>query len=72
MFLERIGLPLVTVGVAELVVYNGWEILNEFYVNFATSFIISIILLDLFIYGQHLVFHKVPTLWRLHCVHHTD
>ncbi len=24
------------------------------------------------IYTQHVVFHKVPLLWRLHRMHHTD
>jgi sterol desaturase/sphingolipid hydroxylase (fatty acid hydroxylase superfamily) len=30
------------------------------------------ILLDLLIYWQHVVFHKVPVLWRLHRMHHAD
>ncbi|HEY8595078.1 MAG TPA: sterol desaturase family protein [Devosiaceae bacterium] len=34
--------------------------------------IIAFILLDLVIWTQHLVTHKVPLLWRFHRVHHTD
>jgi sterol desaturase/sphingolipid hydroxylase (fatty acid hydroxylase superfamily) len=34
--------------------------------------IAAILLLDLAIYLQHLVFHAVPLLWRLHRVHHAD
>ena len=34
--------------------------------------VITIVLLDLCIYGQHVAMHKVPWLWRLHRVHHTD
>lgn len=34
--------------------------------------IISIIVMDLAIYVQHLVFHRVPLLWRLHRMHHAD
>ena len=30
------------------------------------------VLFDFFIYLQHVLFHHVPTLWRLHGVHHTD
>ena len=30
------------------------------------------VVLDLVIYGQHVVFHRVPWLWRLHRVHHAD
>ena len=33
---------------------------------------VSLILLDLLIYAQHVAFHAVPTLWRLHRVHHAD
>ena len=32
----------------------------------------AIILLDAAIYGQHVLFHVVTPLWRLHRVHHTD
>ena len=33
---------------------------------------IAFVLLDLAIYLQHLVFHSVPMLWRLHRMHHAD
>ena len=32
----------------------------------------SVVLLDLAIYLQHVMFHAVPLLWRLHMVHHAD
>src|SRR5215472_6634546 len=32
----------------------------------------SVVLLDLAIYLQHVLFHALPALWRLHRVHHTD
>jgi sterol desaturase/sphingolipid hydroxylase (fatty acid hydroxylase superfamily) len=35
-------------------------------------FIFSIIILDLVIYFQHLIFHFVPLFWQLHKVHHAD
>jgi len=34
--------------------------------------IIALILLDLIIYAQHVISHKIPLLWRLHKIHHTD
>ena len=34
--------------------------------------VLGFLLLDLAIYGQHVVFHKVPVLWRIHAVHHAD
>lgn len=35
-------------------------------------FVLSIIILDLVIYFQHLIFHFVPLFWQLHKVHHAD
>ena len=32
----------------------------------------SVVLLDLAIYFQHVLFHAVPVLWRLHRMHHAD
>ncbi|MBU1174208.1 MAG: sterol desaturase family protein [Alphaproteobacteria bacterium] len=36
------------------------------------QWILGIALLDFVIWGQHLITHKVPVLWRIHRVHHTD
>lgn len=32
----------------------------------------SLLLLDLAVYAQHVASHRLPPLWRLHRVHHTD
>ena len=34
--------------------------------------VFAFVLLDMLIYAQHVVFHKVEPLWRLHRVHHSD
>lgn len=34
--------------------------------------VFSLLLLDIMIYWQHRLFHKIPLLWRLHKVHHAD
>ncbi len=34
--------------------------------------IFAVIVLDLCIYLQHRLFHRVPMLWRLHMMHHSD
>lgn len=34
--------------------------------------ILSVVILDMVIYLQHLIFHRVPLLWKLHRVHHAD
>ena len=38
----------------------------------AAQFVIAVIVLDFLIYGQHVVFHSVPWLWRFHRWHHRD
>ena len=39
---------------------------------FAVAVLVSVLLLDLAIYLQHVLFHAVPVLWRLHRMHHAD
>ncbi|WP_168203496.1 sterol desaturase family protein [Oceanispirochaeta crateris] len=39
---------------------------------FPVHLILSLLLLDMVIYFQHLMFHSVPLLWQLHKVHHAD
>lgn len=34
--------------------------------------LLSIVLLDFIIYVQHVIFHRVPVLWKLHRMHHAD
>lgn len=36
------------------------------------EFLIAIVILDLAIYLQHMMFHAAPALWRLHRMHHQD
>lgn len=34
--------------------------------------VVAVVILDFAIYLQHVVFHAVPLLWRLHRMHHAD
>jgi len=34
--------------------------------------IVMFLMLDMIIYFEHVLFHKIPFLWRLHSVHHSD
>jgi sterol desaturase/sphingolipid hydroxylase (fatty acid hydroxylase superfamily) len=36
------------------------------------EFLAALLLLDLAIYWQHRLFHRIPLFWRLHRVHHSD
>ncbi len=51
---------------------HGWGLLNSIELPIWLVFILSIVLLDLAIYGQHRASHHFALLWRLHKVHHTD
>lgn len=65
-------LPLVAVGAAAIAAEKGWGLLNLLQLPAAVIFILSLVLLDMLIYAQHILMHKIPLLWRLHRVHHTD
>jgi sterol desaturase/sphingolipid hydroxylase (fatty acid hydroxylase superfamily) len=65
-------LPILAVGAAIEAQHHGWGLFNQLETPFWFACIVSLLLLDLVIYAQHVVFHKVPLLWRLHRVHHSD
>ena len=61
------------VAMAGLAEHRGWGLLQAIGpVSVWTGIAASIVLLDLAIYLQHVLFHAIPALWRLHRVHHTD
>ncbi|MDX1564190.1 MAG: sterol desaturase family protein, partial [Phycisphaeraceae bacterium] len=68
----RFAFPLLAIGVSQIAKENGWGVFNAFEVPYVVAFIGTLVVFDLVIYLQHLVFHYVPVLWRLHRVHHTD
>jgi sterol desaturase/sphingolipid hydroxylase (fatty acid hydroxylase superfamily) len=68
----RLLFPTAAVGTALLSAERGWGLLNSLQLPAAISFVASVLALDLIIYLQHVMFHAVPTLWRLHMVHHAD
>ncbi|MGE4233086.1 MAG: sterol desaturase family protein [Bacteriovoracia bacterium] len=68
----RMILPLGAVGFARIVQSHGWGILNSIAFPAWIEVLIAVTVLDLAIYSQHLVFHHVPLLWRIHRMHHTD
>ena len=70
--LVRLIFPTAAVAVALLGQQRGWGLLNN--VDFApwVKVAIAVIALDFVIYLQHVLFHAVPALWRLHRMHHAD
>ena len=70
--LLRLVFPVAAVGVALHASERGWGLFNTLPVPDWLGGLFSLLVLDLLIYSQHLFFHKVPLLWRLHRMHHTD
>jgi len=68
----RLIFPVGAVGFAGLVEEKGWGIFPYFGLANWFSVVLAVVLLDGVIYFQHRLFHRVPFLWRLHRMHHTD
>ena len=70
--LVRLAFPVAAAGVAAEVGSLGWGLFNALAWPMWIEFVLAVVLLDLAIYWQHVMFHAVPGLWRLHMVHHAD
>lgn len=70
--LVRFALPLAGVGAALLAQEKNWGLLNQFELPEYLATLSFLLLFDFSIYWQHRLFHKIPLLWRLHRMHHTD
>jgi sterol desaturase/sphingolipid hydroxylase (fatty acid hydroxylase superfamily) len=70
--LVRLTFPIVAVGLAVVAQDRGWGLFNAVSVPGWAAFVVSMLALDLAIYLQHVMFHAVPALWRLHRMHHAD
>ena len=70
--LVRLAFPIVAVGLALTAQDNGWGLFNILGAPTWVAVLASLVILDLVIYLQHVMFHAVPALWRLHRMHHSD
>jgi len=68
----RLLFPGAAAAVGYVAQSHGWGLLNIADLPAPVEFVIALIALDLAIYCQHVLFHAIPLLWRLHMVHHTD
>ena len=71
-FAVRFIFPTTAVGLAVWAKNQGWGIFNTLDLPFWLAVALSVVLLDFVIYLQHVMFHAVPVLWRLHMMHHAD
>ena len=67
-----IALPFLAIGAAMDAGRMGWGLFNALDWPLWVEVVLAILILDLAIWTQHLVTHKVPMLWRFHRVHHAD
>lgn len=76
MTLNVVALRVVTAGGAYAAAVSAetenWGLFRQLGFSGWSALICGLLLLDLAIYAQHVVFHKVPWLWRVHRVHHSD
>src|SRR5262249_59325190 len=64
--------PLGVISMALLAEERDWGLLNNVAVPGWLAVLLGVVALDFVIYVQHVLFHAVPLLWRLHMVHHAD
>ncbi|GIX13379.1 MAG: fatty acid hydroxylase [Paracoccaceae bacterium] len=70
--LVRLAFPVTAVGLAMAVEGRGWGLIPALGLPHWAAVAAGIVALDLIIYLQHVLFHAVPALWRLHRMHHAD
>src|SRR5207248_2147830 len=68
----RVALPLGAVGVALFAEEHDWGLLPHLGLPAWLAVALAVVALDMALYLQHVLFHAVPVLWRLHMVHHAD
>jgi sterol desaturase/sphingolipid hydroxylase (fatty acid hydroxylase superfamily) len=68
----RLLFPAAAIGVSLTAETQGWGLLHRYDVPGWAAVVAGVVVLDLAIYLQHVMFHAVPALWRLHRMHHAD
>jgi sterol desaturase/sphingolipid hydroxylase (fatty acid hydroxylase superfamily) len=70
--LVRLAVPTAVVAVAIACETQGWGLFQLLGWPAWVTIPLAFVALDLAIYLQHVLFHAVPALWRLHRMHHAD
>lgn len=70
--LVRLLFPTTAVGLALIAEARGWGLIPALGLPAWAAVPLAVMALDLAIYLQHVLFHAVPALWRLHRMHHAD
>jgi sterol desaturase/sphingolipid hydroxylase (fatty acid hydroxylase superfamily) len=70
--LVRLIVPTAVVGASLYAAGQGIGLFHWFNLRLSVAAVLGFLILDLVIYAQHVVFHRMPLLWRLHRMHHAD
>ncbi|MBL8557272.1 MAG: sterol desaturase family protein [Hyphomonadaceae bacterium] len=70
--LAFLAAPLAATGAALWAQSNGVGSFNVIEAPAVVAGVAVFLVLDLAVWAQHVVFHRVPLFWRLHRVHHAD
>ena len=68
----RLLFPAAVIGMAIAVAEIEFGLFHWLTLPYWLAVVLSILILDFAIYVQHVMFHSIPALWRLHMVHHAD
>jgi len=71
-FIVRLVFPAAAVSMAVFAGEQNLGLFNYIDVPFWVAVLASVVVMDFFIWLQHVMVHAVPVLWRLHRVHHAD
>lgn len=55
-----------------LVAARGWGLVRRLPISPMARRLLAVVLLDYTLYLWHILTHRVPFLWRFHCIHHAD
>jgi sterol desaturase/sphingolipid hydroxylase (fatty acid hydroxylase superfamily) len=70
--LVRLLIPTAAIGASLYAAGHGIGLFHFLNLRLSVAALVGFLVLDLVIYAQHVVFHHVPWLWRLHRMHHAD
>ncbi len=65
-------MPLLAIDAAQYANAHQLGLMNLAQLSPWLNLVLSLLILDFAIYLQHVLFHRVPWLWRLHRMHHSD
>ena len=68
----RVLMPLSVVEIGNLGSTRGWGLFGLLGLPLGVATVVSVVALDLALYLQHVAFHHIKVLWRMHRVHHAD